>query len=95
MRGALNAVFSYSKEKVKKGFVTHSSGNHAQAVALSSKIANKIRSIILNDDCIDTGSSLKVFHKNIFLSFPFFDGLHRFLPAIFISECNFSVGPVK
>lgn len=39
MRGALNAVLSYSKEKVKKGFVTHSSGNHAQAVALSSKIA--------------------------------------------------------
>ena len=50
---------------------------------LSSKIANKIRSIILNDDCIDTGCSLKVFDKNIFLSFPFFNGLHRFLPALF------------
>ena len=50
---------------------------------ISSKIANKIRSIILNDDCIDTGCSLKVFDKDIFLSFPFFDGLHRFLPALF------------
>ena len=50
---------------------------------LSSKIANKIRSYILNDDCVDTGCSLKVFDRNIFLSFPFFDGIHRFLPALF------------
>ena len=50
---------------------------------ISSKIANKVRSLILNDDCIDTGCSLKVFDKDIFLLFPFFDGLHRFLPALF------------
>ena len=50
---------------------------------LSSKIANKIRSKILNDDCDDTGCSLKVFDKKAFLKFPFFDGMHRFLPALF------------
>tara|TARA_B100001029_G_C14910439_1_gene366164 strand:+ start:23 stop:712 length:690 start_codon:yes stop_codon:yes gene_type:complete len=50
---------------------------------LSSKIANKIRSKILNDDCEDTGCSLKVFDKEIFLKLPFFDGVHRFLPALF------------
>ncbi len=50
---------------------------------VSSKIANYIRSIILNDNCKDTGCSLKVFDKNIFLKFPFFDGIHRFLPALF------------
>ena len=50
---------------------------------ISSKIANKIRSLILKDDCIDTGCSLKVFDRDIFLSFPFFDGIHRFLPALF------------
>ena len=50
---------------------------------ISSKIANKIRSIVLNDDCPDTGCSLKVFSKKIFLHFPFFDGIHRFLPALF------------
>jgi len=50
---------------------------------LSSKLANKIRSTILNDNCVDTGCSLKVFDKEIFLTFPFFDGLHRFLPALF------------
>jgi dolichol-phosphate mannosyltransferase len=50
---------------------------------ISSKIANYIRSRIFNDGCMDTGCSLKVFDKNIFLSFPFFDGIHRFLPALF------------
>ena len=50
---------------------------------LSSKIANKIRSKILNDDCDDTGCSLKVFDKKAFLKLPFFDGIHRFLPALF------------
>ena len=50
---------------------------------ISSKIANKIRSKIFNDDCRDTGCSLKVFDKKIFLSFPYFDGIHRFLPALF------------
>ncbi len=50
---------------------------------ISSKIANFIRSKVLNDGCQDTGCSLKVFDKNIFLSFPYFEGIHRFLPALF------------
>ena len=50
---------------------------------ISSKIANKIRSIIFNDDCDDTGCSLKVFSRKVFLSFPYFSGMHRFLPALF------------
>ncbi len=58
----------------------------------SSKIANKIRSKILKDRCEDTGCSLKVFSKNIFLNLPYFDGIHRFLPALFIGyghECYY------
>lgn len=50
---------------------------------ISSRIANFIRSKYLKDGCIDTGCSLKVFDKNIFLSFEFFDGIHRFIPALF------------
>lgn len=50
---------------------------------ISSKLANYFRSRILNDGCKDTGCSLKVFNKNIFLEFPYFDGIHRFLPALF------------
>ena len=50
---------------------------------LTSKIANKIRSYVLNDDCSDTGCSLKVFNKEIFMRFPYFNGIHRFLPALY------------
>ena len=50
---------------------------------ISSIIANKIRNFFLNDNCTDTGCGLKVFDKEIFLSFFEFDGIHRFLPALF------------
>tara|TARA_Y100000768_G_C23804656_1_gene598900 strand:+ start:124 stop:804 length:681 start_codon:yes stop_codon:yes gene_type:complete len=51
---------------------------------VSSKIANYVRSRLLNDNCEDTGCSLKIFNKKIFLKFPYFDGMHRFLPALFV-----------
>ena len=38
---------STKKQNLKKGFVTHSSGNHAQAVALSSNIANTKAYIVM------------------------------------------------
>tara|TARA_Y100001970_G_C14049314_1_gene758055 strand:+ start:105 stop:803 length:699 start_codon:yes stop_codon:yes gene_type:complete len=50
---------------------------------VSSKVANRVRSYILKDNCKDTGCSLKVFDRNIFLQLPFFDGIHRFLPALY------------
>lgn len=50
---------------------------------LSSKIANYIRNFILDDDCVDTGCGLKLFDRNLFLKLPFFNGIHRFLPALF------------
>ncbi len=50
---------------------------------VSSKIANSIRKFFLNDGCDDTGCSLKVFNKQIFLKLPEFNGLHRFLPAFY------------
>tara|TARA_B100000989_G_scaffold12496_1_gene8508 strand:+ start:212 stop:889 length:678 start_codon:yes stop_codon:yes gene_type:complete len=50
---------------------------------VSSKLANFIRSRFLKDHCKDTGCSLKIFDRSIFLSFPYFDGIHRFLPALF------------
>ena len=50
---------------------------------LSSLIANKIRNFILKDGCADTGCSLKVFDKRVFLLFPYFNGIHRFLPALY------------
>ena len=37
-RGACNAVYSLSDEEAKQGVCTHSSGNHAQALALAAKM---------------------------------------------------------
>jgi len=51
---------------------------------ISSKVANAVRSRILKDGTPDTGSGLKVFSRKIFLELPFFDHMHRFLPALFI-----------
>ncbi len=50
---------------------------------LASRFANKIRKTLLQDDCPDTGCSLKVFHRDTYLELPFFHGLHRFMPALF------------
>jgi dolichol-phosphate mannosyltransferase len=50
---------------------------------ISSKIANSLRILILKDECKDTGCSLKIFDRELFLNLPFFDGIHRFLPALF------------
>lgn len=48
----------------------------------SSRIANAVRSRLLQDQTPDTGCGLKVFSKDLFLSLPYFDHMHRFLPAL-------------
>jgi dolichol-phosphate mannosyltransferase len=53
---------------------------------LSSKIANKVRSSLLRDDTPDTGCGLKLFSREAFLRLPYFDHMHRFLPALFLRE---------
>ena len=49
---------------------------------VSSRIANGVRRTLLKDDTPDTGCGLKVFARSTFLSLPFFDHMHRFLPAL-------------
>ncbi|MFY7698494.1 MAG: glycosyltransferase family 2 protein [Legionella sp.] len=55
----------------------------SQLRRLSSKIGNSIRRRLLNDDCSDTGCSLKLFPREAFLALPHFNHMHRFLPALF------------
>lgn len=47
-----------------------------------SRMANGVRNMILRDGTRDTGCGLKAFRREVFLSLPYFDGLHRFLPAL-------------
>jgi dolichol-phosphate mannosyltransferase len=51
-----------------------------------SRAANAIRSSILHDGTRDTGCGLKAFRRDVFLMLPYFDGLHRFLPALMRRE---------
>lgn len=50
---------------------------------LSSRIGNGFRQLLLKDNCPDTGCSLKLFPRDIFLELPRFNHLHRYLPALF------------
>ena len=50
---------------------------------LASRAANTLRKALLSDDCPDTGCSLKLFPRDSYLELPFFNGLHRFMPALF------------
>ena len=47
-----------------------------------SGVANAVRSAVLRDATRDTGCGLKVFRRDVFLALPYFDALHRFLPAL-------------
>jgi glycosyltransferase involved in cell wall biosynthesis len=49
---------------------------------IQSRVANSVRSAILHDGTRDTGCGLKAFRREVFLMMPYFDGLHRFLPAL-------------
>lgn len=50
----------------------------------SSKVANSVRSTLLGDKTPDTGCGLKVFFRDKFLELPYFDHMHRFLPALIL-----------
>jgi dolichol-phosphate mannosyltransferase len=49
---------------------------------LSSRTANGVRSRLLGDATPDTGCGLKLILRDAYLSLPFFDHMHRFLPAL-------------
>jgi dolichol-phosphate mannosyltransferase len=51
---------------------------------LSSRIANAVRGSLLGDRTPDTGCGLKLFQRSTFLAMPYFDHMHRFLPALVI-----------
>ncbi|MHA1523757.1 MAG: glycosyltransferase family 2 protein [Alphaproteobacteria bacterium] len=60
---------------------------HDNAVRrLSSAVANGVRRRVLRDGASDTGCGLKVFSRTAFLALPYFDHMHRFLPALAARE---------
>ena len=49
---------------------------------ISSRIANTIRRSVTHDGVSDTGCPLKILHTDTARKIPFFNGMHRFLPAL-------------
>jgi glycosyltransferase involved in cell wall biosynthesis len=47
-----------------------------------SRVANGVRGWLLRDGTRDTGCGLKVFRRDVYLALPYFDALHRFMPAL-------------
>lgn len=48
----------------------------------ASRWANRIRARLLRDDTPDTGCGIKLFERDVFLDLPYFDHMHRYLPAL-------------
>ncbi|MBL4928401.1 glycosyltransferase family 2 protein [Fuscibacter oryzae] len=53
---------------------------------IASRFANRIRAWALNDNTRDTGCGLKAFRREGFLALPYFDHMHRYLPALFARD---------
>ncbi len=63
---------------------------------MQSKIANAWRRMMTGDTAVDTGCPLKVMHTENAKRVPFFTGMHRFLPALFmLQEATYKQVPVR
>ena len=53
------------------------------AKRLASRAANTLRKALLKDGTRDTGCGLKAYRRDAYLALPYFDHMHRYLPALF------------
>ncbi len=53
---------------------------------LASRFANGLRGWMLKDGTRDTGCGLKAFRREAYLALPYFDHMHRYLPALFTRD---------
>ncbi|MFZ5668629.1 MAG: glycosyltransferase family 2 protein [Pseudomonadota bacterium] len=58
----------------------------SQAKKLASRLGNGARKWLLKDGADDTGCGLKAFRREAFLRLPYFDHIHRYLPALMLRE---------
>lgn len=58
----------------------------SQAKKIASKVGNGVRKRLLKDTANDTGCGLKAFRREAFLRLPYFDHIHRYLPALMHRE---------
>lgn len=63
------------------------------AKKIASRVGNGVRQWLLDDRTRDTGCGLKLFSREAFLLLPYFDHIHRFMPALMLRE-GFRIGHV-
>jgi dolichol-phosphate mannosyltransferase len=51
-----------------------------------SKVANGVRKSVLRDQTTDSGCGMRAFRRDAYLQLPYFDHMHRYLPALMMSE---------
>lgn len=56
------------------------------AKKVASRFGNGVRKRLLKDEADDTGCGLKVFRRAAFLELPYFDHIHRYIPALMLRE---------
>jgi len=53
---------------------------------IGSAIGNRVRQILLGDECEDSACGIKVMPRDVFLALPYFDHMHRYMPALIRAE---------
>lgn len=85
-------------EKMEEGYDVVSGWRHKRQdpfmKKISSRLANMVRSILIQDNIHDSGCSLKAYRKECFEGVDLFGEMHRFIPAILMLD-GFKVGEVK
>ena len=56
------------------------------AKKIGSRIANRLRRALLKDATRDTACGVKAFRREPYLKLPYFENMHRFLPALFLGD---------
>jgi dolichol-phosphate mannosyltransferase len=81
-------LFADTRSADKLGLVIGNRINRQDSVIrkISSRIANSVRAGLLNDSTPDSGCGLKMLPRSLFLRLPFFDHMHRFMPAMVIRQ---------
>ncbi len=51
-----------------------------------SRLANNVRKRLLRDDCDDSGCGIKVMSRDAYVHLPYFDHMHRYMPALMRAE---------
>ena len=73
-------------EKLKMVMGRRASRKDTAWKKFGSRFANNIRKRLLRDDCDDSGCGIKVMDREAYLSLPYFDHMHRYMPALMRAE---------